>query len=128
MGGSSFSTSTLRRRSKNGFRMACKDATTLDLLSKPSVVCPSFISSKLNHCWNESRSSKISGRMKLRRDQSSARLFYMPKSASGIDKSQTETQTWRGVPVRIIRLALVYDLSSRISLNPESAHPSGYTT
>lgn len=30
---------------------------------------------KLNHCWNESRSLKISGRMKLRRDQSSERLF-----------------------------------------------------
>jgi hypothetical protein len=55
--------------------MAWRDVTIDDLFMIPSFPSPEFMSSKLNHCWNESRSSKMSGRMKFRSDHSSAKLF-----------------------------------------------------
>lgn len=56
----------------------------------------------------------MSGRMKLSSDHSSARLFCDQKKSPSM-------LTCSGVPVRIKRFALVYDLSSRISLPSDIA-------
>lgn len=70
---------------------------------------------RLNHSWNESRSWNMSGRMKLRRDQSSAKLFW--------DEDQYYSQGWNsgykltcnGVPLKINLPPLFNCLISLIS-------------
>jgi hypothetical protein len=57
-------------------RILCSCETIAGLCEASEEGAVDVESVKLNHCWNESRSLKMSGRMKFRRDQSSERLFW----------------------------------------------------
>jgi hypothetical protein len=84
----------------------------------PSLFSPEFMSSKLNHCWNESRSSKISGRIKLSNDHSSARLFCKSASLDRLCKAAyMERCTRQNQPVGT-GIALQFPNKSIISLLP----------
>ena len=76
--------------------------------------CGKDLGKKTYDSWKAATSSTTSGKMKLRRDQSSAKLFYEdPETA--YNKNLT-TLTCDGVPVKSILPALGYFLISRMRI------------
>ena len=71
LGGRFVSTSALIRRRRNGLSIAW----SLETMRVDCEVRDESVAERLNHSWKLLRSLKISGRIKFKRDQSSARLF-----------------------------------------------------